>query len=154
MKNGIKNLAGTLVAILLFTVLLNAVFNNAETKMSYSELMVAIQNGTIESVEIEHNRSGFFSSQQINGKAYVILKDSNQLEKQVDIPSIESFLNATNQYVLDGSLELVQRQESIIITVVSLALPIVILVIFFAFLLVGRASSRRRSKKFNVFWKK
>lgn len=145
MKNGIKNLAGTLVAILLFAVLLNAVFNNAETKMSYSELMVAIQNGTVESIEIEHNRSGFFSAQQTNGKGYVTLKDNNQLEKQVDIPSIESFLNATNPFVLDGSLELVQRQESIIITLISLALPIVILVIFFAFLLVGRASSRRWS---------
>ena len=112
MKNGIKNLAGTLVAILLFAVLLNAVFNNAETKMSYSELMVAIQNGTIESIELEHNKSGFFSTPQISGKGYVVLKDNNQLEKQVDIPSIESFLNATNQYVIDGSLELVQRQES------------------------------------------
>ena len=153
MKNGIKNLAGTLVAILLFAVLLNAVFNNAETKMSYSELMVAIQNGTIESIELEHNKSGFFSTPQISGKGYVVLKDNNQLEKQVDIPSIESFLNATNQYVIDGSLELVQRQESALMTMISLALPLIILVIFFAFLFVGRASSGGGAKNSMSFGK-
>ena len=142
MKSGIKNLAGVLVAILILTVLLNAVMNNSETKMTYTELMVAIQNGTVENIEIEQNRSGLFGTQQdAGGKGYVTLKDSQKIQKQVEIPNVESFMNTVNKYLLENSFELTQKSESFLLAILNIIAPLGILVIFFAFLFLSRASS-------------
>ena len=53
----------------------------AETKMSYDELVVAINNEKVESIKLEAD----------GNKAYVMLKNNN-IEKEVNIPSIDAFM--------------------------------------------------------------
>ena len=50
MKSGIKTLAMWLIAIVVFVVLLNANFNNKDTKMTYSELINSIKAGEVSEI--------------------------------------------------------------------------------------------------------
>lgn len=132
MKKSLKTLAMWLIIGIIFIILISAIMDNKENKMTYSELMVAIQSGTIESIEIEIDK-GLLKTEE-SGKGYVTLKNNNRVQKQVDIPNIQSFMDSINQYLLDGTVELTQRTESIIITILNLLAPIGILIIFFLFL--------------------
>jgi len=57
LKSGIKNLAGMLIVIVIFTVLLNAVLNNADTKMTYSELLTSINEEKVKEIELSSDGS-------------------------------------------------------------------------------------------------
>ena len=121
--NGIKNLAGVLVLIVLFTVLLNSVFNNAETKLTYSELITNISEGKVKEVEITSD-----------GKtAYVKMNDEASLEKEVTIPSLDSFMETVKDKMLDGTIEVSQEKESMLAVIFDVFSPVIILVIFLLF---------------------
>ena len=122
MKNGLKTLAMWLIIGIIFIVVVSAVMENSETKMDYSELLVAMGNGSVE--EIELNAEG--------SKAYVTLKNSN-LEKEVNIPSLDSFMNEVNEYLVAGNISLKQASESIFITILSLLSPFAIAIVFLLF---------------------
>ncbi len=122
MKNGLKTLAMWLIIGIIFIVVVSAVMENSETKMDYSDLLVAMGNGTVE--EIELNSEG--------SKAYVTLKNSN-LEKEVNIPSLDSFMNEVNEYLVAGNITLKQASESIFITILSLLSPFAIAIVFLLF---------------------
>ena len=122
MKNGLKTLAMWLIIGIIFIVVVSAVMENSETKMDYSELLVAMGNGSVE--EIELNAEG--------SKAYVTLKNSN-LEKEVNIPSLDSFMNEVNEYLVAGNISLKQASESILITILGLLSPFAIAIVFLLF---------------------
>ena len=86
MKNGIKTLAIWLVLGIIFIGLLNAIFNNPETKMSYSDLISKISAGEVTEIEISSDKQ----------MAYVTLKgsetSSKSSQKEVAIPSVDSFI--------------------------------------------------------------
>ena len=123
MKNGIKNLAGVLVVIIIFTVLLNSVLNNAETKMTYSELITNISEEKISEIEISADGT----------TAYVKMNDSKTIQKKVTIPSLDSFMSIVEEKMVDGSIQVSQEEESIFVTVLSVFSPFVILIIFLLF---------------------
>ncbi len=123
MKNGIKNLAGVLVAIIIFVVLLNSVFNNEQTKMSYSELIENVAEGKVKEIELSADGS----------TAYVKLTDANSVQKKVSIPSVDSFIDTVKDQMLNGSIILTQAEESIFITILSVFSPFVILIVFLLF---------------------
>ena len=52
MKNGMKNLALWLIVFVIFVILLNMSFTNAETKMAYSELISSVKAGDVSEVVI------------------------------------------------------------------------------------------------------
>ncbi|MGN1298373.1 MAG: ATP-dependent zinc metalloprotease FtsH, partial [Candidatus Scatovivens sp.] len=143
MKNGIKNLAGVLVAIIFFAVLLNSVFNNAETKMTYSELITNISEEKIKEVEISADGT----------TAYVKLNDANTIQKKVTIPSLDSFIDSIKDKMVDGSIEVFQEEESIFVTILSVFSPFVILIIFLLFWIILMNPNQNGAKNSMSFGK-
>ncbi len=131
MKNGIKTLAMWLIIGVIFVVLVSAVLDNSESKMTYSELISAMEAGNVTSIEI--NSDG--------NKAFVELKGQT-IEKEVNIPNLESFMNYANEGLVAGNFKLTEKSESVLITILSLLSPFGIAIIFllFWFLLMNPAS--------------
>ena len=127
MKNGIKTLAIWLVLGIIFIGLLNAIFNNPETKMSYSDLISKISAGEVTEIEISSDKQ----------MAYVTLKgsetSSKSSQKEVAIPSVDSFMEQISDNLVSGQLVLSQEEESIAMTILSAFSPFVILIIFLLF---------------------
>ena len=122
MKNGIKTLAMWLIIGVIFIVLISAILDNAETKMDYSELISAMESGTVTNIEIQSDGS----------KAFVELKGQG-LEKEVNIPNLESFMNYANEGLKAGNFSLTEKSQSIFITILSLLSPFGIAIIFLIF---------------------
>ena len=139
MKKSLKTLAMWLIISIIFIILISSILDNKENKMSYSELLTAIQNGTVESIELEVDK-GMIKTEE-TGKGYVKIKNGKG-EKQVDIPNVESFMNSVSKYLEEGTVELSQKTESVLITILNLLAPIGILIIFFVFMFLLMGSSQ------------
>ena len=136
MKKSLKSLAIWLILGIILIVTISSIMDNSQNKMTYSELMIAIENGEVENVEISSDGT----------KGYVTLKENARVEKEVNIPSLDSFMNQVNQYLAEGSFTLEGKSQSTIITILSLLSPFGIVIIFFIFwfLLMGNAGSRSK----------
>ena len=53
MKNSIKTLAMWLIIGIIFIIVLSSIMENSNTKLKYSELITKINEGKVESIEIE-----------------------------------------------------------------------------------------------------
>ena len=142
MKNGLKTLAMWLILGIIFIVGVSAIMENSETKMNYSELLVAVGNGTVE--EIELSSSG--------EKAYVTLKNSN-IEKEVKIPSIDSFMSEISEYLATGNISLNQKSESILVTILGLLSPFAIVIVFMLFWILFMNNTQSGGNKTMTFGK-
>lgn len=145
MNKSLKTLAMWLILGIIFIVLVSSIMDNKENKMTYSELMIAIESNKVENIEITANGE----------KGYVTLKGNSKVEKEVNIPSLDSFMDKVNPYLVEGSFTLEEKSESAIITILSLLSPFGILIIFFIFwfLLMGNSQGRCR-KQNNVIRQK
>ena len=139
MKKSLKTLAMWLIISIIFIILISSILDNKENKMTYSELLTAIQNGTVESIELEVDK-GMIKTEE-TGKGYMKIKNGKG-EKQVDIPNVESFMNSVSKYLEEGTVELSQKTESVLITILNLLAPIGILIIFFVFMFLLMGSSQ------------
>ena len=139
MKKSLKTLAMWLIISIIFIILISSILDNKENKMTYSELLTALQNGTVESIELEVDK-GMIKTEE-TGKGYVKIKNGKG-EKQVDIPNVESFMNSVSKYLEEGTVELSQKTESVLITILNLLAPIGILIIFFVFMFLLMGSSQ------------
>ena len=136
MKNGIKTLAMWLVLGLFFLVLLSAVVNNSDYKMSYSELLNKISTGEVSEVVISSDSK----------TASVILKDSETgsdksaskvtVTKEVIIPSLDSFMEQVSDNIVSGQLVLTQEEESVVMAILGAFSPFIILIVFLIFWLL------------------
>ena len=122
MKNGIKTLAMWLIIGVIFIVVLSSIVENSDAKLKYSELIADINNGKVEEVELEADGS----------TATVTLKD-DRIKKEVNIPSVDSFLSYSEDFLKDGAFVLEEKSESIFITILSLLTPFGLLIIFLIF---------------------
>ncbi len=122
MKKGIKTLAIWLIIGIIAIVLLSSIMENSASKMTYSELITSIENREVENIEISADGS----------MATVKLKNS-KLEKEVNIPSLDSFMTYTEEYLKTGEFTLEEQKQSIWITIFSLITPFGLLIIFFIF---------------------
>ena len=125
MKNGLKTLAMWLILGVIFTVLLVSILDNEDTKMTYSELISKIETAEVSEIELSSDTS----------KAYVTLKGENN-KKEVNIPSIDSFMSYAQDSLKEGNLSLTEQNESIFITILSLLTPFGLLIIFLLFWLL------------------
>ena len=91
MKSGIKTLAMWLIIGIIFLVVVTTLVDNSGKKMSYSELINRINNAEVQEIELSAD----------GGKAYVLLKDSS-ISKEVNIPSIDSFMEYVQQDLKTG----------------------------------------------------
>ena len=143
MKNGIKTLAVWIIMAIIFIGLLNTVFNNSDTKMTYSELISKISTGEVTEIELSANKE----------TAYVTLKSSENEsdtkiaeKKEVVIPSIDSFMDQVSDNITNGQLKLEQEEESIFITILSAFSPFIILIVFLLFWLLLMNPNQNNNK--------
>lgn len=122
MKNKLKTLAIWLILAIIFVVLLTSIIDNANTKMTYSELITKMELGEVKEIEINSN-----------GKEAYVKLEGNSIPKEVNIPSLESFMNYSTELLKDGKIELTEKSQSILITILSLISPFGIVIIFFIF---------------------
>ena len=123
MKNSLKTLAMWLILGIIFIVIVSSIMDNSQNKMKYSELMIAVESAKVESIELSSDGM----------QAYVILKDDPKIEKEVNIPSVDSFMDKINPYLVEGNFTLEEKSESTLITILSLLSPFGIVIIFFIF---------------------
>ena len=130
MKNVIKTLAMWLIIIVIVLILLSSILENSNSKLKYSELITNINEGKVESVQLE-----------ADGKtATVKLKESSN-KKEVNIPDVESFMRTSDEYLKAGAFTLEEKSESIFVTILSLLTPFGLLIIFFIFWFIMMSSS-------------
>ena len=138
MKKSLKTLAMWLIMGIILIVLISSIMDNSQNKMTYSELMIAIESNKVENIEITADGQ----------KGYVKLQGNSKVEKEVNIPSLDSFMDKVSPYLVEGSFTLEEKSESAIITILSLLSPFGILIIFFVFwfLLMGNSQGGAGNK--------
>ena len=122
MKNGIKSIFMWLIIGIICIVLMSAIMENSETKMSYDELIGAINSGRVQNIELEAD----------GNKAYVTLKNNN-IEKEVNVPSIDSFMTEISDDLANQSFTFEEKSESVWVTILGLLSPFAIIIVFFLF---------------------
>ena len=121
MKSGIKSLAIWLIIGAILIVAITSIIDNSNSKMTYSELIQKIESDAVENIKLSSS----------GNSATVVL--NNETEKQVNIPSLDSFTSYTEKFIKNGNFTLEQESESIWITIISLITPFGLLIIFFIF---------------------
>ncbi len=122
MKNGIKSLATWLIIGIILIVVISSVIDNTNSKMTYSELIENIEEKNVESIEVSSEGTS----------AYVTLK-SQKGSKQVNIPSLDSFMNYANEDIKAGNFSIESASKSIWVTLLSLLMPFGLVAIFLVF---------------------
>ena len=144
MKNGIKTLAMWLIIGVIFIVVLSSIIENSDSKLKYSELITNINNGNVESIQVESDGS----------TATVQLKDT-KIKKEVNIPDINNFMEFTEDFLKEGAFTLEEKSQSIFVTILSLLTPFGLLIIFFIFwfFMMGGANNGNPGSKTMSFGK-
>ena len=142
MKSNLKTIVMWLIVGIICLILISAIMENSETKMSYDELIGAINNGGVESIELQADGS----------KAYVKLKNNN-IEKEVNIPSIVAFMTEISDDLANQSFEFEEKSQSIWITILGLLSPFAIIIVFFIFWFLLTSSSQGGGNKTMTFGK-
>ena len=142
MKSGLKTLAMWLIIGIIFVLLISTIMENADTKMTYSDLIIAVKSGNVENVKMDADGE----------TAYVKLNDS-QIEKKVNIPSVDSFMTSINDYLGNGNFSLESKSESILITILGLLTPFGLLIIFFIFWFLFMGNNQTGGNKTMSFGK-
>ena len=122
MKNGIKTLAMWLIIGVIFIVVLSSILENSNSKLKYSELITNINEGKVESIQLESD-----------GKTATVALKDDKAKKEVNIPDVEAFMGTAEEYLKEGAFSLEEKSESIFITILSLLTPFGLLIIFFIF---------------------
>ena len=142
MKKGIKTLAMWLIIGVIVIVLLSSIMENNNSKMTYSELVTNITNKEVESIKISSTGS----------TASVKLKNSKS-EKEVSIPSLDSFMSYTEEYLKTGDFTLDEEKESVWIVILNLITPFGLLIIFFIFWFMMMSGNNQGATKNMTFGK-
>ena len=141
LKNGIKTLAMWAIIAVIFIVLLTSVLDNSGNKMAYSELITNMENGAVTSIELQADGS----------RAYVELK-GDKVQKEVNIPNVESFMDYANEWLKSSNeVTLTRRSQSIFVTLLGLLTPFGIIIIFLLFwflLMNGNAQGGNKTMSF------
>ena len=144
MKSSIKTLAMWLIIGVIFIIVLSSVMENSNKKMKYSDLITKINEGKVESIQIESD-----------GKTANVELTDDKITKQVNIPNMENFMNYTEEFIKNGAFTLEEKSQSIFVTVLSLLTPFGLLIIFFIFwfLMMGGANGSQGGGKTLSFGK-
>ena len=122
MKSGIKSLATWLIIGVIVIVLISAVMDNSSSKMTYSELISSIKDSEVASVEISSDGE----------TAYVTMNDDETI-REVNIPSMDSFITYCETYLESETFELEIESTSIWYTVLEFLMPLALIIIFLVF---------------------
>ena len=122
MKSGIKSLATWLIIGIIVIVLISAVMDNSSSKMTYSELISSIKDSEVASVEISSDGE----------TAYVTMNDDETI-REVNIPSMDSFITYCETYLENETFELEIESTSVWYTVLEFLMPLALIIIFLVF---------------------
>ena len=142
MKKGIKTLAMWLIIVVIAIVLITSIMENRSSQITYSELITSIENGEVEKIKISSTGS----------QATVKMKDS-KLEKEVSIPSLDSFMTYSQDYLKTGAFSLEEEKESIWITALGFITPFGLLAIFLVFWFIMMSGNNQNGTKSMTFGK-
>ena len=98
MKKSVKTISMWLIIGIILVILISSILDNKDNKMTYSELLSNIQEGSISKIELEVD-SGLFAT-ETTGKAYITTKSNSKVQKQVYIPNVQNFLTSINEYLM------------------------------------------------------
>ena len=142
MKKGIKTLAMWLIIGVIAIVLITSIMENKSSQMTYSELITSIENGEVEKIKISSTGS----------QATVKLK-GYKIEKEVSIPSLDSFITYSQDYLKTGAFSLEEEKESIWITALGFITPFGLLAIFLVFWFIMMSGNNQNGTKSMTFGK-
>ena len=142
MKKGIKTLAMWLIIGVIVIVLLSSIMENSSSKMTYSELVTNITNKEVESIKISSS-----------GNAATVKLKNSKTEKEVSIPSLDSFMTYTEEYLKAGDFTLDEEKESIWLIILNLITPFGLLIIFFIFWFIMMSGNNQGGAKNMTFGK-
>ncbi len=143
MKSSIKTLAMWLIVGIIVIVLITSILDNADTKMTYSELIESIQNSEVAKIDMSYN-----------GKTANITLKNDNVKKEVNIPNLESFMNYITEYLKNGTVEFNENSQSIIITILEVLSPFGLFIIFIIFWLLTMNPASTRKQQNIELWKK
>ena len=122
MKNGIKSIATWLIIGIILIVVISSIIDNANSKITYSELIESIEEKQVESIEVNSDGDA----------AYVKLKNEKGT-KEVNIPSLDSFMDYANEEIKAGNFSIESASKSIWVTLLGLLMPFGLIIIFLVF---------------------
>ena len=122
MKGKLKTFAVWLICGIIFVVFLSTVLDKTNTKMTYSELISKMEQGEVKEVSLAYD-----------GKSASVKLEGQTLPKEVNIPSVESFMDYATDYLKDGKINFDEKSQSIFITILGLISPFGLIIIFFIF---------------------
>ena len=142
MKSGLKTMATWLIILIIGMAVLITLVDNGNSKLSYSDLVMKIENGEVSEIEIEADGK----------KALVTLKGETGV-KITNIPNMESFMDYVQKDLEIGSLKLTEKPQSFAITLIQLLSPFGILIILLLFWFLFLNSSSQGGNKTMSFGK-
>ena len=137
MKNSLKTLAVWLIIGIIIIVSISTIVENANSKLTYSELVAKIEAGQVDKIELEAG----------GGSAIVKLKNDNG-EKKVNIPSVDNLIENLQDHMKNGQVAVTEKSESVWALVLTFLTPIGILLIFIIFwiFMMGTANGQGGNK--------
>ena len=137
MKNRIQRFAGLIIIGIILVVISSAIIDREDKKLSYSELISKIESSEVTEIELSSN-----------GKSAYIKLKGDTLQKEVNIPNMESFMDYITDYLKAGNIKLNGNSENIFITILGLISPfgIVIIALLFLFFTMNSNSQGGGSK--------
>lgn len=137
MKNSLKTLAVWLIIGIIIIVSISTIVENANSKLTYSELVAKIEAGQVDKIELEAG----------GGSAIVKLKNDNG-EKKVNIPSVDNLMENLQDHMKNGQVAVTEKSESVWALVLTFLTPIGILLIFIIFwiFMMGTANGQGGNK--------
>ena len=138
MKDSLKTLAIWAILFIILIVVIQAIWENGNMKLAYSELIAKIESGEVESIEIEAEGES----------AEVKLKDDN-VKKKVNIPSMNNLMDNLTKSMKSGSVSVTEKSRSFFTIFLSFLTPIglvIIFALFWFFTMSGSAASQGGSK--------
>ena len=142
MKSSLKTIVMWLIIGIICLILISAIMENSETKMSYDELVGAINNSKVESIKLESNGK----------KAYIKIKN-DKVEKEVNLPSVDAFMTEISDELASQEFNFEEKSESILITILGLLSPFAIIIVFFIFWFLISSSNQDGGNKTMAFGK-
>ena len=137
MKNSLKTLAVWLIIGIIIIVSISTIVENANSKLTYSELVAKIEAGQVDKIELEAG----------GGSAIVKLKNDNG-EKKVNIPSVDNLMENLQDHMKNGQVSVTEKSESVWALILTFLTPIGILLIFIIFwiFMMGTANGQGGNK--------
>ena len=122
MKNSLKTLAVWLIIGVILIVLISSILDNANTKLSYSELIAKIEADAVESIELE-----------ADGSAAIVKLKNDNVEKTVNIPSVDNLMQNLEETMKAGTVKVTEKSESVFMIFLTFLTPVGIVIIFLLF---------------------